>query len=79
MFQSVALLEYHPEHDPDVVFASLPAGPRTRRRGGAEIETQKSRLRIIAFTEAGFDASTGLTSASGVSIFAFLSPSSVAY
>ena len=73
MFQSIPLLEY-PEEEPDsVVFTSLPAGPRARRRAGAAVQTQKAGPGlIIAVTGASLDASTGLTSASGVGVVALL-------
>lgn len=66
MFRSAALLEY-PEEEPDLVFASLPAGPRTRRGVGI----RKSGLRIFTVAEASVDTSTALTSASGVGTVSF--------
>lgn len=60
MLHPKTLLEY-PEDDPELVFAGLPAGPKTRRRGVGIRE-----LTIIAITEAGVDTSTPFTPASGV-------------
>lgn len=63
MLHPKTLLEY-PEDEPDLVFASLPARPTpTRRRDRVGI-----RKLIISITEAGFDASTTFTPASGVRI-----------
>ena len=62
MLHPKTLLEY-PEEEPELVFASLPTGPKsTRRRDGVGIR----RLTIISIAEAGFDASTTFTPASGV-------------
>ena len=65
MLHPKTLLEY-PEDEPDLVFASLPAGPKTRRRG-----VGIRQLTIIAISEADFDASTTFTPASGVRIVSF--------
>ena len=67
MWHSAALFEC-PEDEPELVFASLPAGPRTRRGVGIR---KAAELRIITITEASFDTSTTLTSASAVSIVSF--------
>ena len=71
MLRSAALLEC-PEEEP-VILAGLPAGPRRRRRG-VGVETRKAGLRIVAVAGASFDTSTGLTSASGVSVVSFSRP-----
>jgi len=76
MLRSTALLEC-PEEEP-VVLAGLPAGPRRRRRG-VGVETRKAGLRIVAVAGASFDTSTGLTSASGVSLASSSNSSSVVY
>ena len=72
MLHPKTLLEY-PEDEPELVFASLPAGPKTRRRRGVGIR----KLTIISITEAGFDASTTFTPASGVCTEYFCSKPSV--
>ena len=74
MWRPKTLLEC-PEDEPELVFASLPAGPRTRRGVGI----RKAGLRNITVTEASFDASASLTPASGVSILSFSSSPTVAY
>jgi hypothetical protein len=68
MLHPKTLLE-HPEDEPELVFASLPAGPKTRRRDRVGIR----KLTIISIAEAGFDASATFTPASGVRIVCFCS------
>lgn len=63
MWRSKALFQ-HPEDDPELVFAGLSPQPRARRGVGIP---KAPGLRIAAITEPGFNASTTLTSASGVS------------
>ena len=68
MLHPKTLLEY-PEDEPDLVFTSLPAGPKTRCRRGVGIH----KLTIISITEAGFDASATFTPVAGVRTVAFYS------
>ena len=72
MWQSTALFEC-PE-EPELVFPSLPVGPRSRRGVGIN---QGVGLRIITVTEACYDASATLTSASGVSLVSSSSSSNI--
>lgn len=66
MLHPKTLLDY-PEDEPELVFASLPAGPKPRRRDGVGIR----KLTIISIAEAGFEASTTFTPAFGVRIVPF--------
>ena len=74
MWQTTVLPEY-PEGEPEIVFASLPAGPRARRGVGI----RKAGLRNITITEARFDTSASLTPAPGVSILSSPALPSTAY
>ena len=74
MWQTTVLPEY-PEDEPEIVFASLPAGPRTRRGVGI----RGAGLRNITITEASFDTSVSLTPVPGVSTLSFPGSPSTAY
>jgi len=76
MWQTTVLPEY-PEGEPEIVFASLPAGPRSRTRRGVGI--RKAGLRNITITEASFDTPASLTPAPGVSTLSFSGLPSAAY
>jgi hypothetical protein len=73
MLHPKTLLEY-PEDEPELIFTSLPPGPKTRR-GGVGIR----KLTIISITQAGFDASTTFTPASGVRAISFYSHPSMEF